>query len=202
MNFGNMAALAKHQGLSLKKKDPVKEHVKEKLEKLDIKDENEVNKVKELIESLNESKSGKTSQAAAAEAPARTEACKEDDTKDAADKKDKEEEGAKEEEKAKPRRAGALNLDLFMKVKEISLCCDEDIAENNAKHCVNILMLQREGRTIEAVKGPRRPDQPIGRGRGNRGRIRPGADGPQRQRVSKEVEVMLAKAAVYKSRVE
>jgi len=156
--------LTKAKGLSLKKKDPVREHVEKQLAKFDIKEETEIVKVKTLVDKLKESKSGATKVEASGDAvdlpkitkitaevkkPDSKEAEKEDDTKN-----EKETEGEPEvEEKKRPRRKGALDLDLFLKVKEMLLCCDETVLNENSKHSVNMLMVEREGTLLEAGKG-------------------------------------------------
>lgn len=79
MNFMNFAAMAKKKGLSLSKIDPVKEHVKKKLEAFKITDDAEITKVKDLIDKLKTSKT---------EGKATSDTKKTDDATD--EKKDKE----------------------------------------------------------------------------------------------------------------
>lgn len=145
MNFSSLKANAAKFGLSLAPKDVLKTHVKEKLLKFEIKDEDEITKVKELVESLKDSKSGKKP-ATGETATGSTEA-KKDAKKDDENKENEEKNAAKEEVKGAPRRAGALPLDLFMKVKEIALCNKEN-TDTNSNLCINVLMVKREGKTI------------------------------------------------------
>lgn len=54
----------------------------------------------------------------------------------------------------KKRRKGALSLDLFLKIKDLSIVdekVDEDTATDDLKHCVNVYMIEREGVTIDGV---------------------------------------------------
>ena len=96
-----MRALALGKGLGLVKLDPVKE----KLQKFDIKDDAEVDKIKDLIKSLKESSK---------------EIEKKEDTTAPDAKEDNE-----NVEKVTKRRAGAINIYLFMKVKDTALFSQE-----------------------------------------------------------------------------
>ena len=173
--------------------------------------------MKTLVEKIKESKSGTikvepsgdavdlpkiTKITAEVKKPESKEAEKADDAK-----KEKETEGEPEaEEKKRPRRKGALDLDLFMKVKEMLLCTDETTLNENAKHSVNMLMVEREGSLLEAGKGGSFQkggyQNQRGRGRGGQGRGGSyGQGGLQRQKITKEVQEMMDKAEAYKKRI-
>lgn len=167
MNFAAMASLAKNKMVALPKMDPVKEHVKKKLEKFDIKEEAEITKVKELLESLKDFKSGKkTAPSTAATVGGKPSESKEskEPAPSTSDAKDLTEASAEEEE-SRPRREGALCFDLFMKVKEFSLCTEEKF---KSEHCVNMLMVERDKdcKLVEAKANKQGGKDGGGRGRG------------------------------------
>lgn len=91
------------KGLGLVKLDPVKE----KLEKLNIKDDAEINKIKDLVKAIKESKESTSSKT----------------DKDDAVKAEKDKEG--DGKTVKKRRAGAIDLDIFMSVKDTALFIEE-----------------------------------------------------------------------------
>lgn len=59
-----------------------------------------------------------------------------------AEGKEKEAEAIAEQAPGRKRRDGSINLQLFMKVAELSLCSQDREGKDNA-HCVNLLMVDR-----------------------------------------------------------
>lgn len=142
-----MARRVQETGVALKKRDLVKEA----LDKHDVKEVAEVDRYKTMLKLLKESKEGKEvavpKDDEKAEAPSEQ---KEDGAEkaaaEAADKdgeaKEKEAEVVAEEAPGRKRREGAINLQLFMKVAELSLCSQDRESKDNG-HCVNLLMVER-----------------------------------------------------------
>lgn len=169
MDFSKFRKMALNTGLGLIKLDPMKD----KLEKLNIKDDDDIEKIKELLKSIKDSKQDKKSEAEKGEDP-------------------------KEEKdsiiKIRPRREGAIDMDIFMSVKDTVLCSEDQF---NEKCCVNILMVERDGRTIDAVvrqKGKSNQKYPYN----NNKYPNKNPNGFARQKVSKEQQEMQNKAEEYR----
>lgn len=183
INFAMLALnIKKNQGLQLTKIDPVKE----KLEKFEIKEKDDQNKIKDLIEDIKKSKKP-------ADESKKTEGEGKDATKDATTdgsaSKDKKEDPVEDKPAGRPRRAGALSLDLLMKVKETVLCGEAQATEENVKNSVNMLMVQREGTTIDA-KAPKKNNNYTRKPQYDGNRPSGPSGGLRRERVPAEVLAM------------
>ena len=100
MDFSKLRTMALGTGVSLAKLDPMKD----KLEKLNIKDDEDIKKIKELLKTIKENKYEKEKAENADES--------------------KEKEGSSILD-IRPRRKGAINFDIFMSIKDSVLCTEE-----------------------------------------------------------------------------